>query len=209
MGTDLNRNYGYRWACCGGSSGDPASETYRGPAPFSAPETDAVRRFVEARPHLRTAISYHSYGDQVLYPYGYTYTDVPPDMTPLDHRTFVAMADCPVRAAGGSCQATPAVVAGATYFVDGTNARTGPAARIAVFANSAEPGFTYQLVSGRDGGNQAQPCSTQVAVVNPAPRSPPRAGSWASPQGSSTGHRAPGRCASAPRAPAPRRSPRP
>ena len=24
IGTDLNRNYGYRWRCCGGSSGNPA-----------------------------------------------------------------------------------------------------------------------------------------------------------------------------------------
>ncbi len=91
VGIDLNRNYGYKWGCCGGSSGVPGSETYRGPAPFSAPETDAVRRFVEARPNLRTSISYHSYGGQVLHPYGHTFTDVPPDMTQLDHDTFVAM----------------------------------------------------------------------------------------------------------------------
>ena len=32
VGTDLNRNWGYRWGCCGGSSGTPSSETYRGAA---------------------------------------------------------------------------------------------------------------------------------------------------------------------------------
>src|SRR4029079_15264085 len=37
--TDLNRNYGYRFGCCGGSSSDRSSTTYRGPAAFSAPET--------------------------------------------------------------------------------------------------------------------------------------------------------------------------
>ena len=37
-GTDLNRNYDYRWGCCGGSSGTRSSITYRGPDPFSAPE---------------------------------------------------------------------------------------------------------------------------------------------------------------------------
>ena len=31
IGTDLNRNYDYHWGCCGGSSGNPASITYRGP----------------------------------------------------------------------------------------------------------------------------------------------------------------------------------
>ena len=30
IGTDLNRNWGYKWGCCGGSSGTPSSETYRG-----------------------------------------------------------------------------------------------------------------------------------------------------------------------------------
>src|SRR6476660_6519231 len=37
IGTDLNRNYDYRFACCGGSSGNPASITYRGSKAFSAP----------------------------------------------------------------------------------------------------------------------------------------------------------------------------
>ena len=38
VGTDLNRNYGYRWGCCGGSSGSKSSDTYRGSKPWSAPE---------------------------------------------------------------------------------------------------------------------------------------------------------------------------
>ena len=37
VGTDLNRNWGYKWRCCGGSSGNPGSETYRGPEAWSAP----------------------------------------------------------------------------------------------------------------------------------------------------------------------------
>lgn len=92
VGTDPNRNYGYRWGCCGGSSGNKGSETYRGPSAFSAPETAAVRDFINAHPNVATGISYHAYGGLVLYPYGYTYTDVPSDMTKLDHDSFVAMA---------------------------------------------------------------------------------------------------------------------
>ena len=46
VGTDLNRNWGYKWGCCGGSSGSTSSETYRGPSAFSAPETQVVRDFV-------------------------------------------------------------------------------------------------------------------------------------------------------------------
>ena len=52
IGTDNNRNYSYRWGCCGGSSGDPNSETYRGPSAFSAPEDQRLAR-LHARPPER------------------------------------------------------------------------------------------------------------------------------------------------------------
>ncbi len=97
VGTDLNRNYDYRWGCCGGSSGDPAAWNYRGPAPFSAPETRALRDFVnsrvvDGRQQIRAHITLHTNGEQVLWPFGYTKTDVPSDMTVEDHRAFVALA---------------------------------------------------------------------------------------------------------------------
>lgn len=79
-GVDLNRNFGYQWGCCGGSSGAPSSTTYRGPAAFSERETQAIRDFVLERPNLRAAISFHTYGELILYPYGYTYDDLPADM---------------------------------------------------------------------------------------------------------------------------------
>ena len=68
---------------------DPASINYRGPAPFSAPETQAIRDFVLSRrvgglQRIRTHISFHTAGEFVLWPYGHTHTDVPPDMTRLD-----------------------------------------------------------------------------------------------------------------------------
>src|SRR5690349_1920245 len=48
VGTDLNRNYGYRWGGSG-SSATPSSSKYRGAAAFSAPETRAVRDFIRSR----------------------------------------------------------------------------------------------------------------------------------------------------------------
>ena len=90
-GTDPNRNYSYKWGCCGGSSGNRSSETYRGAYPLSAPENARMSDFILAHPNITTGISYHSYGDLILYPYGYTYEDVPPDMTQVDHQTFVAI----------------------------------------------------------------------------------------------------------------------
>jgi carboxypeptidase T len=47
--------------------------------------------FMLAHPNVTTGISYHSHGDLILYPYGYTYDDLPPDMQPIDRQTFVAM----------------------------------------------------------------------------------------------------------------------
>ncbi len=96
IGTDLNRNYGYHWGCCGGSSSHPASDTYRGPSAFSAPETRAVRDFINSRriggrQQIRTAITFHTAGQQILWPYGYTKQAVPADMTTADHRALVAL----------------------------------------------------------------------------------------------------------------------
>jgi hypothetical protein len=96
IGTDLNRNWGYRWGCCGGSSGTASSTTYRGPAAFSAPETQVLRDFVDSRviggvQQIKTHIDFHTYGELVMWPYGYTGTDVPADMTQDDHDVFVAI----------------------------------------------------------------------------------------------------------------------
>jgi hypothetical protein len=56
--------------------------------------------FMTAHPNITTGISYHSYGELILWPYGYTYEDIPPDMTPLDHQTFVAMGQQMARTTG-------------------------------------------------------------------------------------------------------------
>jgi len=81
FGVDLNRNYGYQWGGPG-SSGDTFSEIYRGPSPFSEPETQAVRTFLEHQ-SPQALISYHSYSQLVLYPWGYT-SQPAPDKALLD-----------------------------------------------------------------------------------------------------------------------------
>jgi carboxypeptidase T len=96
IGTDINRNYGYHWACCGGSSSSPSSETYHGSSAFSTPEARAIRDFLASRriggrQQIVTAITFHTAGEQVLWPYGYTQTDVPSDMTTDDHAALVAL----------------------------------------------------------------------------------------------------------------------
>ena len=96
VGTDLNRNWGYRWGCCGGSSGQTSSETYRGASVFSAPETQRVRDFVNSRlingkQQITVAIDFHTYSELILWPMGYTTTDVPADMTLDDRNAMAAM----------------------------------------------------------------------------------------------------------------------
>lgn len=69
VGVDLNRNYAWGWGG-EGSSGNPASSTYRGPSPFSEPESQAVRDFLTTRPNIRIVISYHTFSELILYPWG-------------------------------------------------------------------------------------------------------------------------------------------
>jgi carboxypeptidase T len=120
VGTDLNRNYGYKWGCCGGSSSFPSSETYRGSSPFSSPEMARVRDFVDGRviggkQQIKTSITFHTYAELVLWPYGYTYTDIPSDMTQDDHSVFVAMGQAMAASNGYTAQQGSDL-----YITDGT-----------------------------------------------------------------------------------------
>ncbi len=70
-GVDLNRNYDYQWGYDNiGSSPDEWDETYRGTEPFSEPETAAIKVFSE-KMHFKTAFEFHSYGNWLVYPWGY------------------------------------------------------------------------------------------------------------------------------------------
>jgi carboxypeptidase T len=74
-GVDLNRNYPYGWGYSSGSSGDPCSDTYRGPSAGSEPETQAVRNFIGPK-NPKIALSVHSVAGRYLNPYGYTDTSI-------------------------------------------------------------------------------------------------------------------------------------
>jgi carboxypeptidase T len=74
-GVDLNRNYPYGWGYSSGSSGDPCSDTYRGPSAGSEPETQAVRNFILPK-NPKIALSVHSVAGRYLNPYGYTDTSI-------------------------------------------------------------------------------------------------------------------------------------
>ncbi|MBI4052259.1 MAG: zinc carboxypeptidase, partial [Elusimicrobia bacterium] len=87
-GVDLNRNYGYQWGT-GGSSKNQNSDVYMGPSPFSEPESQAVRNFCETHKNLTILLSYHTFSELILYPWGHTYSSIP---NTEDLAAFTAMA---------------------------------------------------------------------------------------------------------------------
>ncbi|MFE1287464.1 M14 family metallopeptidase [Streptomyces sp. NPDC058751] len=96
VGTDLNRNWNYKWGCCGGSSGSTSSETYRGTSAESAPEVKVVSDFVRGRvvggkQQITAGIDFHTYSELVLWPYGYTTADTATGLTADDAAAFKAV----------------------------------------------------------------------------------------------------------------------
>ncbi|MFI8435077.1 M14 family metallopeptidase [Streptomyces sp. NPDC079020] len=96
VGTDLNRNWAFKWGCCGGSSSSTSSETYRGASAESAPETKVVADFVRSRvvggkQQITAGIDFHTYSQLVLWPFGYTYSDTAAGMTADDRNAFAAV----------------------------------------------------------------------------------------------------------------------
>ncbi len=81
IGIDLNRNYGGLW---GGPGADASfqSATYRGPAPFSEPETQAIRTLISTR-QVTTLISNHTFSNLLLRPVGVQPDTLHPDGFPI------------------------------------------------------------------------------------------------------------------------------
>jgi len=79
VGVDLNRNYGFHWGIDdAGSSNDQLSDLYRGTAPFSEPETQAVRDFC-IQHKFKIALNYHSFSNLLIIPWGFDNTLTPDD----------------------------------------------------------------------------------------------------------------------------------
>ena len=87
IGIDLNRNFPFQWACCGGSSALPCNLTYHGPSPASEEESQAVTTKIrsliadqrgpnptDAAPLTTTGIyqNMHTYAGLNLFPWGWS-----------------------------------------------------------------------------------------------------------------------------------------
>ncbi|XP_059191452.1 carboxypeptidase A5 [Centropristis striata] len=91
VGVDPNRNWdaGFGGA---GASGNPCSETYRGPSAHSEPEVRSIVDFVRSHGNIKSFTSIHAYSQMLLYPYGYTRTPVK-DQTELHNLAKKAVSD--------------------------------------------------------------------------------------------------------------------
>jgi carboxypeptidase T len=91
FGVDPNRNYGYMWATVnnGTTSNVPSDDTYVGPRAFSEPETQAIRDLFGCE-RFRGVITYHSYSQVILYPWGYRSAPV---SDPEDRATLTSLAE--------------------------------------------------------------------------------------------------------------------
>jgi hypothetical protein len=98
-GVDPNRNYGGLW---GGPGAAPSPQTtaanYRGPAPFSEPETRNIQRLV-SRHQVTTLITNHTFSNLVLHPPGLESAPTPPD-----DRALTRLSDAMARENGYTSQ---------------------------------------------------------------------------------------------------------
>ncbi|KAG7173138.1 carboxypeptidase B-like [Homarus americanus] len=72
-GVDLNRNWDFHFGV--GASTDPCSEVYKGPSAFSEPETRALRdAMLKEKDNMVLVLALHSFGQNLLYPWGWSKT---------------------------------------------------------------------------------------------------------------------------------------
>ncbi|MER7048766.1 M14 family metallopeptidase [Streptomyces jumonjinensis] len=150
VGTDLNRNWDYRWGCCGGSSGSFSSDTYRGRAPESAPEVKVIADFVRSRvvggtQQIKTGIDFHTYSQLILWPFGYTTADTAPGMTQDDRNAFAAVG----QSMGASNGYTPEQ-ASDLYITDGSIDDW-------LWGNQRIFAYTFEMYPGSFGGGGFYP----------------------------------------------------
>ncbi len=72
-GVDINRNFDFLWSSGIGtvnSNGTQRSQTFRGTAAFSEPETKNVKYLFDTYNNIRYYVDIHSYGEMILYSWG-------------------------------------------------------------------------------------------------------------------------------------------
>jgi len=172
VGTDINRNWPYKWELTNGASTNPCSETYKGTSAGNTPENRGVvaqvNQLRDSR-GIRLYLDVHSYGQYILSPYGYDCSARPENNA--QHLSIAQRAAAAIRAVSGtayttgpSCSTLYATTGSSTDYTDVTG--------------NATYSYTYEL---RDKGsfgfvlpaNQIQPTVVEtwaglVSMLNDA-----------------------------------------
>lgn len=87
-GVDLDRAYGFEWDDAS-SKNNPCSESFSGEGPFQAVESRRFANWVRNETENNNAefvgfLDFHSYSQQILYPYSYSCTSAPPSLENLE-----------------------------------------------------------------------------------------------------------------------------
>jgi carboxypeptidase T len=61
-----------------------------GPAPFSEPETQAIKKYVDEHDNINVLLSFHTFSQLILYPWGHTHQNI---SVAKDYQTYKAMAE--------------------------------------------------------------------------------------------------------------------
>ncbi|KAH7245460.1 hypothetical protein BKA59DRAFT_511414 [Fusarium tricinctum] len=86
VGRDINRNWPYKWELTGGASTNPCDETFKGRAAGDSPENKALKTQIDtlaAGKGITFYVDFHSYGQYILWPYGYDCSVVSPEEAAL------------------------------------------------------------------------------------------------------------------------------
>ncbi|EPS35923.1 hypothetical protein H072_10583 [Dactylellina haptotyla CBS 200.50] len=82
VGTDINRNWDYKWNLSGGASTNKCAEDYKGTAAGSTEEFKGLSAFLKnlvSTVGVKLFIDYHSYSQLIMSPWGYTCDTPAPD----------------------------------------------------------------------------------------------------------------------------------
>ncbi|XP_055602203.1 carboxypeptidase B-like [Uranotaenia lowii] len=144
-GVDLNRNFPFEWALIT----NVCSDTYGGPSAGSEPETQVIMNLLERyQSSVQLYLAVHTWGDMILYPYGYAWPFIPVD----NEAEHIAM---------GNRAKDAVTAAGNPNYVVGNSAEILYIASGASDDYAASTGipyaFTLELTGGGSGGFDLPP----------------------------------------------------